>query len=39
VDPSDIRVHFNELKVAGVLKKGFLDFLGIKLSKVAQPEQ
>jgi hypothetical protein len=38
-DPSDIRVHFSELKVAGVLKKGVLDFLGIKLSKVAQPEQ
>jgi hypothetical protein len=34
-----IRVHFTELKVAGVLKKGLLDFLGLKLSKVAQPEK
>jgi len=36
---SAIRLHFTELKVAGVVKKGLLDFLGIKLSKVAQPEK
>jgi len=36
-DPSDIRLHFTDLKVAGVIKKGFLDALGIKLSSVAQP--
>jgi hypothetical protein len=35
----DIRLHFTDLKVAGVLKKGLLDFLGIKLSKVAQPQK
>ena len=38
-DDSDIRVHFTQLKAAGVLKKGLLDFLGIKLSKVAQPRK
>jgi hypothetical protein len=38
-DDSDIRVHFTEIKAAGVLKKGLLDFLGIKLSSVAQPEK
>lgn len=38
-DSSDIRVHFNELRVAGVIHKGLLDFLGIKLSKVAQPKK
>jgi hypothetical protein len=32
-----IRVHFTEIRAAGLLKKGLLDFLGIKLSKVAQP--
>jgi hypothetical protein len=37
VDESDIRLHFTELKAAGVLKKGLLDFLGIKLSTIAQP--
>lgn len=36
-DSSDIRLRFTELKAAGVLKKGLLDFLGIKLSTVAQP--
>ena len=36
-DPSDLRLRFTELKVAGILKKGFLDALGIKLSSVAQP--
>jgi hypothetical protein len=36
-DDSDVRLHFTELKVAGILKKGFLDALGIKLSSVAQP--
>jgi hypothetical protein len=38
-DPSDIRVHFTQLKAAGVLHKGLLDALGIKLSKVAQPKK
>lgn len=38
-DDSDIRVHFTDLKAAGVLKKGLLDFLGIKLSSVAQPQK
>jgi hypothetical protein len=36
-DDSDIRLRFTDIKVAGVLKKGFLDALGIKLSSVAQP--
>jgi len=36
-DESDIRVHLTEMKAAGVLKKGLLDFLGIKLENVAQP--
>ena len=36
---SGIRVHFTELRVAGVLKKGLLDFLGLKLAKVAQPQK
>jgi len=36
-DDSDLRLRFTELKVAGILKKGFLDALGIKLSSVAQP--
>lgn len=38
-DPSDIRVHFTQLKAAGILHKGLLDALGIKLSKVAQPKK
>jgi hypothetical protein len=38
-DPSDIRVHFTELKAAGILHKGFLDAFGIKLSQVAQPKK
>ena len=38
-DPTDIRVHFTELRVAGVIRKGVLDLLGIKLSKVAQPKK
>ncbi len=36
---SAIRLHFTDLKVAGVVKKGLLDLLGIKLSQVAQPEK
>jgi hypothetical protein len=36
---SAIRLHFTELKVAGVVKKGLLDLLGIRLSQVAQPEK
>jgi hypothetical protein len=36
-DPSDLRLRFTDFKVAGVLKKGFLDALGIRLSSVAQP--
>ena len=38
-DDSDIRMHFTQLKVAGILRKGFLDALGIKLSSVAQPKK
>jgi hypothetical protein len=37
VDDGDMRLRFTELKVAGLLKKGLLDALGIKLSSVAQP--
>ena len=36
-DDSDILLRFTEFKVAGVLKKGLLDALGIKLASVAQP--
>ena len=36
-DDSEVRLHFTDLKVAGILKKGLLDALGIKLSSVAQP--
>jgi len=36
-DDSDIMLRFTEFKAAGVLKKGLLDFFGIKLSSVAQP--
>jgi hypothetical protein len=36
---SDIRVHFTQFKAAGVLKKGLLDALGLKLSNVAQPKR
>lgn len=38
-DPGDIRLHFTELKAAGVVRKGLLDLLGIKLSDVAQPKK
>lgn len=38
-DPTDIRVHFTHLSVAGVIEKGMLDLFGIKLSKVAQPKK
>lgn len=38
-DPTDICVRFTQLKVAGVLRKGLLDALGIKLAKVAQPKK
>ncbi len=38
-DPGDIRMHFTELKAAGVLRKGLLDLLGIQLSDVAQPKK
>ncbi|MBB6142379.1 hypothetical protein HNQ77_000317 [Silvibacterium bohemicum] len=38
-DDSDIRVHFTELKAAGMLKKGVLDALGLKLSSIAQPRK
>jgi hypothetical protein len=38
-DDTDIRMHFTQLKVAGVLKKGVLDALGVKLSSVAQPRK
>jgi hypothetical protein len=35
----EIRLHFTAITAAGVLKKGLLDALGIKLSKVAQPKK
>ena len=38
-DDEDIRVHFTQLKVAGLVKKGVLDALGIKLAAVAQPRK
>lgn len=38
-DDDDIRLHFTELKVAGVIKKGVLDAFGIKLASVAQPQK
>ncbi|MFT4112834.1 hypothetical protein [Silvibacterium sp.] len=38
-DDDDLRVHFDELKVAGIIKKGVLDALGIKLASVAQPRK
>jgi hypothetical protein len=34
----NMRLHFTNVKVAGVLKKGLLDALGLKLSSVAQPK-
>jgi hypothetical protein len=36
-DSSKIRLHFTDITVAGIIKKGVLDALGIKLAKVAQP--
>ncbi len=36
---NEIRMHFTDLTAAGVVKKGFLDALGLKLSSVAQPEK
>jgi hypothetical protein len=38
-DPGDIRMHFTELRAAGVLRKRLLDLLGIQLSDVAQPKK
>jgi hypothetical protein len=38
-DDTDIKLHFTQIKAAGILKKGLLDFLGIKLSSVAQPKK
>lgn len=38
-DPADIRLHFTELTVAGVVRKGVLDLFGVKLAKVAQPKK
>jgi len=32
-----LKMHFTDVKAAGVLKKGLLDALGITLAKVAQP--
>lgn len=34
----NLHLHFTDVKAAGVLKKGLLDALGIKLSSVAQPK-
>jgi hypothetical protein len=38
-DPTEIRVHFTQMTAAGVIHKGLMDFLGIKLSNVAQPKK
>lgn len=35
----EILLHFTSITAAGVLKKGLLDALGIKLSSVAQPQK
>jgi hypothetical protein len=34
----DLRVHFTDFKAAGILKKGLLEALGLKLSSVATPK-
>ncbi|RXS96645.1 hypothetical protein [Silvibacterium dinghuense] len=38
-DDDELRIHFTEVKVAGVIRKGILDALGIKLASVAQPRK
>ncbi len=35
----DLRVHVVEFRAAGVLTKSFLDFLGMRLDKVAEPRR
>ena len=35
----ELRVHVLEFRAAGVVTKGFLDFLGIRLDKLAAPRQ
>jgi hypothetical protein len=35
----EIRLHFTSITAAGILKKGLMDALGIKLSSVAQPQK
>jgi hypothetical protein len=34
----NLRIHFTDVRAAGVLKKGLLDALGIRLASVAQPK-
>jgi hypothetical protein len=35
----EIRLHFTSITAAGILKKGLMDALGIKLSSIAQPQK
>jgi hypothetical protein len=35
----EIRLHFTSITAAGILKKGLMDALGIKLSTIAQPQK
>jgi hypothetical protein len=35
----EIRLHFTSITAAGILKKGLLDALGLKLSSIAQPQK
>jgi hypothetical protein len=35
----EVRLHFTSITAAGILKKGLMDALGIKLSSVAEPKK
>ena len=35
----NMRMHFSDMKVAGVISQNVLDFLGIKIAKIAQPKR
>lgn len=35
----EIRLHFTSITAAGILRKGLMDALGIKLSNIAQPQE
>jgi hypothetical protein len=35
----EIRLHFTSITAAGILKKGLMDAMGIKLSSLAQPQK